>query len=251
MEDLLKRESNEAKKYMFKECATGIVEINADNIAKAIAMISSDSNYMYCLDCNKEGSSAFFFKKLFDSRVPKKEDLLLAIRSINKENSTRLYGDECTEIAERIISAGILFDSKLWSVDTLKELFAIIAATTTKKVKRKNLSFASKFCHYAAYYLYLNSDSSLSPDDIPILDSVMKQILPVYAKLNTIEIADYHPEYKTEEEALAFFDSYQRIIRELSEKTGCSRTGIDQLLWYYHKGRELPEKATKKRKKND
>ena len=93
-----------------------------------------------------------------------------------------------------------------------------------KYYSRKNLSFASKFCHYASYYLL--ADEYM--DKFSIYDDVVKRKLPDY-------LTYYNVPYKSRQ--LNDYTSYNQLIGEVLNKSDerISRRGFDQLIWYYYK----------------
>ena len=97
-------------------------------------------------------------------------------------------------------------------------------------------SFASKFCHYAAFYIFQGEEAQ---DNFPIFDGVLQEALPKYLE-----------RYGLPAEGLDDYRSFCDAIDNLRDKAEItygariSRNGVDHLLWYFHKGRldELKEK---------
>lgn len=254
-------EFKSSKKYMLetkkpfvskKGTKITLVELTLDNVAKVEAMIRNDSSYIKSFDINagptknknsKEvysGSTAYWMTKLkyiiegkecnftYEYIIPK------VVRSIDRENSTHLNSDGCGigEISKRIIDLG-----KYKLIDSLKkgdlEVFKEIQRVTDpnkngdKKYKgRKNTSFASKFCHYASFFLF--EDDELR-DKYPIYDNVIVSVLPYYMEMYDVDNS----------ESLTDYSFYRKVIDSIRGKTKdkISRNGFDHLLWYYHKGR--------------
>lgn len=102
------------------------------------------------------------------------------------------------------------------------------------KKGKKNPSFASKFAHYACYYLFEGTEYQ---DNFSIYDSVLRKALPLYLKKYEIEDPRINDDY-----AVGNYKLYQHAIDELREKVEqinnekISRNGLDHLLWYAHKG---------------
>lgn len=161
-----------------------------------------------------------------------------AIVAVDRENSTHLNADNIgrVEILNRILK----FD-KCQFLDCLQhpdatnfKLFRIISEAThpceidsngKKHRARENISFASKFCHFACFYLFEGEDEQ---DNYPIYDNVMRKILPKYVSHYNLQIRcldDYIEYKKTVDEIISASNSH------------ISRNGFDHLLWYYYKGR--------------
>lgn len=244
----------ETKKPFVSKRGTKItlVELTLDNVAKVEAMIRNDSSYIKSFDINagptknkncKEvysGSTAYWMTMLkyviegkecnftYEYIIPK------VVRSIDRENSTHLNSDGCGigEISKRIIALG---KDKL--IDSLKkgdlEVFEEIQRVTDpnkngdKKNKgRKNTSFASKFCHYACFFLFEEDELR---DKYSIYDNVIVSVLPYYMEMYDVDNSD----------SLTDYSFYRKVIDSIRGKTKdkISRNGFDHLLWYYHKGR--------------
>ena len=111
-------------------------------------------------------------------------------------------------------------------------LFGAIAASEkrTKYNDRKNISFASKFCHYASFYVFKDEDGD-AQDGWSIWDNVLKKVLPKY--LDFYKIAQWSPK------DLEDYWKYCKAVDETIIKSGneISRNGFDHLLWYYYKGK--------------
>lgn len=114
-----------------------------------------------------------------------------AVIAVDNENSTHINSDGVgrEQISERIREYGEreLLNS-LWSRDL--DLFQKIEKETdvaiakvikdNKKIEyrsRTNTSFASKFCHYACFYLFEGAEQQ---DNYSIHDSVLNKVLPNY-----------------------------------------------------------------------
>jgi len=66
---------------------------------------------------------------------------------------------------------------------TKYKLLDIIAKKTGATIRpRENKSFASKFCHYACFYLFEGMDEQ---DNYSIYDSILKNALPLYIDYNS------------------------------------------------------------------
>ena len=153
-----------------------------------------------------------------------------AVCAVDRENSTHLNADSVgrEEITDRIynLTKGEL-KNKLKMADI--GLINFIAAKTTpgeeNKKARTNISFASKFCHYACFYLF---EGEPEQDNFSISDNVLRENIPYYAQYYDVQIKD-----------LLEYADYRRVVDEIirKSKSDISRNGFDHLLWYYHKGR--------------
>lgn len=237
----------------------GVVLLTSENVYKVLAMISYDSSYnkvydksaKYTLKRNKKidhkncndndifnyiGSSAYWFNSLI-SRSEKDEEyrycLYKAVCAVDNENSTHLNGGKG---GGRIDTWKVLCDiSYNELLDMLQEENKdLIKKITYAKNGRRNISFASKFCHYACRNLLTEEYW----DNYPIIDGVLKEVIPYYAEKYQIE---YNKDNYKSNDVITSYNEFVNIINNLSKKTKISTTGIDQLLWYYYKGQNIPK----------
>lgn len=223
---------------------TGLVELSLDNVAIVEAMIQNDSAYLKSADkraipqYNKNGkvvyagSTAYWMTQLKEILVDKKninkfENVIAeAVCAVDRENSTHLNADGKgrKELIARICNLG-----RKGLLENLKRadhaLVEKIAEKTSAIKPRRNLSFASKFCHYACFYLF---EGFPEQDNYSICDNIVKKILPRYVEY-----------YKLTLRNLECYQEYQKTIDEIIAKSPSkiSRNGFDHLLWYYFKGR--------------
>ena len=154
-----------------------------------------------------------------------------AVESVDRENSTHLNADKCgrKEITERICN----FDRQEFirclkdpDYKDMKLIREISRKTSAERRARSNLSFASKFCHYACFYIFEGTEYR---DNYSIYDGILKAVLPLYLRYFEIEQNYNLGDYKDYRLAV---DSIRKASR-----IEISRNGFDHLLWYYHKGR--------------
>lgn len=247
MEELYKMEIEESKKYVLKVEKNGLIELSRFNVALVENMIRTDNRYRKSFDKDAKpegkynGSSAYWFTRLNENL---EKNLQYVINALDIENSTHLNSDSVgrKELTNRLIERYKNVDelkADLQKTDKYIELIDELATKTNPSVEkywmesrnpnkkynaRRNLSFASKFCHYASYYL-LGDEYK---DEFSIYDEVIKRKLPEYLKY-----------YKVPFERRAFDDyiKYNQLIGELLNKLDerISRRGFDQLIWYYYK----------------
>ena len=239
--------ANSYKLEMIPE--TGLTALTRDNVARVEAMIQNDSAYSRSSDVtaapgyNRKGklifggSTAYWMselkKSLFDCKEPDVDYyglIMGAVGAVDRENSTHLNADNTgrNEITARIAGIGKdkLIDYLKFPDKTDFKLIKIISEKTHAAVKaRYNLSFASKFCHYACFYLF---EGCPEQDNYSIYDNVLKRVLPRYIKHYGINITN------TDD-----YSSYREAVDKIRimAGTGISRNGFDHLLWYYYKGR--------------
>jgi hypothetical protein len=227
------------------------------------------------------GSTAWWFKQFLNSKFQDSTNLsdirfLVsgAVAAVDRENSTHLNSTSKvtqnkttpigrTVITERIcrrcITIGGLKErlknddfteegllsklAELIDIDVIKELVDKSSIKCSKE--RTNLSFASKFCHYASFYLF---DKDEYRDRYSIFDREVGRLLPYYLSsrhlnLNlpaTLKITrnmfvnDQGASKKQVSYAL-----YHECIGQVIKNSNISRNGFDHLLWYYYKGKTL------------
>lgn len=239
-----------------------IVKLTTDNVAKVEAMIMTDSGYAKSGDVNAgptykkngnedyPGSTAYWMTQLKneievadDSRL--KVIISHAVAAVDKENSTHINSDGVgrEQLTDRIFARVVRLKETLSNFDTGVRFIEDVAAITdvSKKneeekkkpkkeqkhyVARTNLSFASKFAHYACLYLFGEDDANR--DNFSIYDNVLNKALPIYVKKYGLD-GYYSNSYS----------SYYKCIERIIEKCGepLSRNGFDHLVWYYYKAR--------------
>ena len=228
-----------------------MVTITQDNVAIAEAMIRNDSDYIHMSDSSFGKSAACYLSELREIYETEKRGekttqnvkaiIKNAVIALDNENSTHLNSDGVgrDEIPERIYKVyteGRLFDL-LKNPGQEYELFHIIEKKTHPKEKNKrariNTSFASKFCHYASFFVF---EGRAEQDNYSIWDSILINMLPLYLDYYKIDSKEFKPNNKD-------YAKYQDIIKTILDKaekesgTRISRNGFDHLIWYYYKGR--------------
>lgn len=228
-----------------------LVALTQDNVAKVEAMIQNDAAYLNAVskkskpDKNGEGGSTAFWMCELRNYINGdhkdinryKKIIFNAVCAVDRDNSTHLNADGVgrDEITNRICSLSLedLTDYLQRPHGTKYKLFETIAQKThptDKKYKpRTNKSFASKFCHYACFYLFEGQNEQ---DNYSIYDSILKNALPYYAEYYKIKIT---------KKDLEDYAKYSEIIEKILEMSGnnISKNGFDHLLWYYFKGRNI------------
>ena len=221
-----------------------LVELSIENVAIVEAMIQNDSAYIKsenqeAVPTRKKegsvkygGSTAYWMTQLKDfleqnshAQFTYEEIISKAVEAVDRENSTHLNADKTgrKEITNRILNIKNL-ENKLKNANL--DLIETISAKTSAKTRaRVNLSFASKFCHYACFYLF---EGLPEQDNYSIYDNVVKKVLQKYVNY-----------YNLPTRNLDNYREYQKTIDEIitQSKSHISRNGFDHLLWYYFKGR--------------
>ncbi len=254
MKTAIQLELELAERKMIEEVSfkgTTLAKLTRDNVAIVEAMIRNDSSYIRMNDVSAGpeytrsgrqtygGSSAYWMTQLKkclaleDGVADYSYEQVIrgAVASVDRENSTHLNADSCgrDEIIKRILSLTkkeLLICLSQPDYEDLKLVRLIAKMTSAEKRARTNWSFASKFCHYACFFLF---DGMTSQDNYSIYDSILRSVLPDYLEYYGIkEIFD-----------LSDYKQYQQAIDRIREASGIeiSRNGFDHLLWYYHKGR--------------
>lgn len=154
-----------------------------------------------------------------------------AVEAVDIENSTHLNADRCgrQEIEDRLChfcQEELLHCLKEPEYEDYKLIREIARITSAKVKPRKNLSFASKFCHYACFYIFEGTEWQ---DNYSIWDSILRKVLPDY-----LSYYDIHTSYNLND-----YNDYRHAIDAIRAQlpVPISRNGFDHLLWYYHKGR--------------
>lgn len=254
MKNTIQDELDLAKSKMIEEITfqgKTLAKLTRDNVAIVEAMIRNDSAYIHSTDVgaapvyNRKGevkyggSSAYWMtmlKKVLpdaisDSPYTYEEIIKGAVESVDRENSTHLNADKCgrQEITDRICR----FDRNEFVMclkdpdyDDMALIREISRITSAEKRARSNPSFASKFCHYACFYVFEGTEYQ---DNYSIYDGILKTVLPLYLGYYKIERSYNLSDYK----------DYRMAVDSIREASGIdiSRNGFDHLLWYYHKGR--------------
>lgn len=254
MNNTIQDELELAKRKMIEEVifqGKTLAKLTRNNVAIVEAMIRNDSAYIRSTDVGaapvynrkgemKNGGSSAYWMTLLkgvlldnasDSSYTYEEIVKGAVESVDRENSTHLNADKCgrQEITERICR----FDQKEFikclrnpdykDMALIREISRI---TSAENRARCNLSFASKFCHYACFYVLEGTEYQ---DNYSIYDRILKTVLPLYLGYYKIECNYDLGDYK----------DYRMAVDSIREASGIaiSRNGFDHLLWYYHKGR--------------
>lgn len=252
-------ELKKSKEYMLKTFSFNgeeLVELTPDNVARVMAMIQNDSAYMKAFDksagperySRKEtsefkygGSTAYWtaqLKKVLDSNPQAPADysfedtIKYLVAAIDRENKTHLNADGCgrAEICKRIIKKKDSLIELLKNQNKEYEIIHHISEKTCNGKGRENISFASKFAHYTAFYLFEGEEYQ---DGFSIYDGILIGALPKYLKAYNVKKKGYKGNYENYQDAI---DSLLTAAEERHNKR-ISRNGFDQLVWYYHKGR--------------
>lgn len=172
-----------------------------------------------------------------------------AVCAVDAENSTHINADKVgrKEITDRIVQYK---DDLLKQLKVTKKypLIGILSKKTDPKHEagntnpaRKNFSFATKFCHYACFYIFENKDVAYR-DSYSIYDYIVSNALKTYYDYKESQ------QKNNSEDGEIFVEKYrhyQSFIDELRTKAAekakesnpVSRNGFDHLLWYYYKGK--------------
>ena len=239
----IQKERELAKNYELPTMGDSyLVELTQENVARVEAMIRTDSNYRISLgdDYNSDKYSPYWIKQLGNYLKGEHTSHTIeyivdqVVKFLDNENSTHLNTDGVgrKEMAKRIID--YINQDKLY--EYLKnrnfELIEKLAEKTIPnpgKHGRENISFASKFCHYACFYIFDGEDAQ---DNFSIYDGVVANALPKYLDYYEINHVDRK---KIRDKN---YSEYSKAIDAVIERSGSkiSRNGFDHLVWYYFKG---------------
>lgn len=246
-----------SKAYMLKENPVGQVELTEDNAARVEAMIASNSTYKNSSNstCGPKGKykgSTAYWVKAFENCVKNNSGnyqniIRNIVEAVDRENSTHLNADKAgyDEITKRILgykppklidlleNPNPLKGPKYVLIDVLSKP---VQSTITKNGQvifksRSNFSFATKFCHYMAFYLF---DGKPEQDNFSIYDGIMEKAIRKHAKQLGIAIPKGANSFKGD--YVAYMDTIDKV-RKACKNNGqdISRNGLDHLLWYYYK----------------
>lgn len=254
MQNTIQAELDLAKSKMIEEVVfqgKTLAKLTRDNVAIVEAMIRNDSAYIRSTDVNAAptynrkgeikygGSSAYWMTQLKNAlfsedpgSVYSYEDIIRgAVEAVDRENSTHLNADNCgrQEITERLREfdrAELIACLQDPDHDNMKLVCEISRVTSASRRARTNPSFASKFCHYACFYIF---EGTIYQDNYSIYDGILKTVLPMYLEYYQIK-QDYD---------LCDYREYRTAVDTIRKASGIeiSRNRFDHLLWYYHKGR--------------
>ena len=228
--DLLKKEEEQKEKYMLAT-KDGKVVISRDNVARVFAMMSNSPQYKKAENKEDKDSSAYWFAKWRKNKTISEDDLSSLLQCLNKENRARVSNEDLKQIKNSINIKSI--KGKLEKAD-----YSLIE-TVIKNCSKIHFSFATKFCHYACLYL-LDGEAR---DNFPIFDGIINQSLGNYSTAwNEQKLAQNlckngtYEEIKEKMGLKSFYKLYVNAISELAASAGVSKTGVEQLIWYYHNG---------------
>lgn len=211
---------------------------------------ASNAEGMYC------GSTVYWFDEMQKKGSDFRKCVLGAVIAIDTINSTHLEACEngrktmrdricslcrdCEELKEKLTE----------EFDPLNRQGLIYVLSESMKVKqkdanRKNISFATKFCSYAALYLHTGIEYSK-------YDDIVSRALPTYAKhyLNK-DFTKYYFKPNPEKEKgltdaeklhnrLVIYKEYSDTIKEILAVVSKEKVSIDEfdhIVWYGLKGK--------------
>lgn len=259
MSNFIDNELKESKKYNLTK-TDNLLDLMVDNVAKVEAMIRNDSTYrkasskLSAPNGKYKGSTAYWIAQ-FDSfvktcsnndEINKTTEYINLIRNIieaiDRENITHLNSDKVgiDELTERVCLHNLSELIKLLKNPSpeyllIKELSSL-TYPTSKSIKgynykaRENFSFATKFCHYMAFYLFAGTKEA---DNFSIYDNVLDKAIRFY-KDDTISGNKHQKKIKFEGNYSLYISFIDSIISNVGNHI--SRNGFDHLLWYYYKG---------------
>ena len=242
MEQYIRKIITSKNPYVFDMDENGMLALTEKNKLFIEAILAVDSNYRAA----ETGTGRDSSRSLFEAYGITTDYAIIfrQIAAVDRENSTHLSasGPEKGDNNGREIAAEAISKIQDLEVRLSHRDPGIVQEIASANPKRKNFSFASKFCTYAARYALPAPQN----DGYCIYDQVLSEVLPYYAyrylgerhiaKKNSIiglEIAE-KCDYK------GYIDLIDRIIAAASQETGytISHKDFDHLLWYYYKGNQ-------------
>ena len=235
-----------------------LVCLTRDNVAIVEAMIQNDSAYRRSTKVDaapiykkkkpeeKEygGSSGYWLTRLkrillenkTDEQYTYEEIIRNSVEAVDRENSTHLNADGKgrDDITQRLCAFGraeLLACLKDPDYKDMKLFNEIARRTSAEKGARINPLFASKFCHYACFYIFEGTEYQ---DNYSIYDDILKNVMPDYLDFYGFDPAAFD---------LSDYKQYRNAVDNIRCKASyisgveISRNGFDHLLWYYHKAR--------------
>lgn len=151
------------------------------------------------------------------------------VKTIDSQNSTHLKasGDGIEPMVKLIFGfvrnrlKEALKDPNYKHLDIMKKLSEPLGDK-----KHRNISFSSKFCHWACFYLFEGENAQ---DNFSVYDSVVRNMLPTY--VSRLGLNRYTKSELTE------YKTYQKCIDEILESLDepISRHGFDRLVWFCYR----------------
>lgn len=279
MPTTIERELKKSNDYMLTRTidkTKNLLDLTFDNVCRVEAMIKENRSYRRAQDPNAKpknkkdhGSSAYWFRLLFEqlqNGKPQNGDncqKLVAdlVAALDSENSTHLNTRKEKDslkrrgrgvMTERVLRLLANFDSFTDRLRNSDRTLIQTLACPDESYAGKELAFASKFCHYAAFWLFKEENEA---DNYSIFDSIVSKALVNYAekylgKEYEVQIEKYKQElrkviskskkidwatYRYDD----FYEHYQELIDATRKKASIrhggdmiSRNGFDHLLWY-------------------
>lgn len=214
-----------------------LVELTVENVARVEFMIRNNSRY-----AGQNNKSTTIWLKKFANALKgehTQEDyrkiVFEIVSGIDRTNSTHINADGVgrEELTERIvkIDKNLLFQYLKSPEKDNYKLIEILSEEThpdpanPNMHARRNYSFATKFCHDTAFYLF---EDEVEQDNFSKYDNVVAQNIGKYA--------DYY-KIKNPNDIGCNYKSFITLVDAIIKKSGnkISRNGFDHLLWYMNK----------------
>lgn len=245
----------------FDVFSNGFVKITKENAQNAKNAIENDRFYNRAYDKTLKGSSA---KKFDEYKCTESNNEILSqiLSALNTENSTRVSNDDLKDICNNINNHKVEDELKRLNNEKSKIENYKIIELIYKDVKsgKTLLSFASKFCHFYCLHMFRKKDEEIPAivDSFPIIDSVMRKVIPIYDFLYNSDCNNYSnyktqsdlykyriTEYKKINEEIGitkYYENYVTALINISNNISerCHKqvtvTEIEQLLWWFYRG---------------
>lgn len=167
-------------------------------------------------------------KKIFDN-IKKKHPSLIGVSTSEWEQLIReIANDNKTRTSNKAINAFANYlstDKNIIRNIKSKELNSVIdiVGYIKKAVNNSPISLASKVCKWIFKW------DTKGKDAFPIYDSIVKSIIPYYAKTNGVILNKNLDDYIY----------YSKVLVDISSKTKVDLHSLDRILWYFYKSNPI------------
>lgn len=228
----------------------GLVKLNYENALKVEAMIRSNATFKKAFDVTKSpqktgkrkyiGSSAYWGDQLKNYFLENKdvnnkiyEEIIdNLVDAVDNENSTHLSTKNGRKAVKRIIKEIDDLYSDLKSANY--DLIDII--DSPKKGEKHRYSFATKFCHYACYYIFKDTDIEKA-NNFAIFDSILEEYLPLYFEKYDINWSKVN--YREKGNYRKFIEDFNllkdAVNKNLPRDEQLTLNDLDHIIWYYNR----------------
>ena len=201
-----------------------IPEFTLDNVTAVHNYVVGNSSY--AVDNSDDFVAKYFRDHKGDVSLSSVITKIILIDTTDSTNLKRLLGGNYyIDLAQRIISSNI--EEKIAKGEDVNEEFEYIAKAPVSKDKSKS-GYMNLFVFVSKYVTRVNQ-YSYGRNDYSILDSVVREYLPLYSGVPSKEIIHLKDNYKYDE----YCDIFSGMLERLG--SGATRVMIDHFVWFSHK----------------